>query len=583
MADEIRVETPGGVAKRYRLESGEVIDKLEDQSIAKLRTPQPLQTKTGTAAELDPSDDFVFLERAGSDEFGGILRDVSRRGTTIELVVDSFERAARDAAPSDATESISGSDRSLIRNAVDDVPELDRGTIELTAGDLEFDIHHASPALRMKLVREATGAEMRFNADQTVDYQSSVGADKTGTTLSPSNQQFVNSIRVDEETGPVTANHLRVIGADGSSADASVTTTSITRDKWRRAYFRDTSDEATLQRRGETLLEELRDPWLQVRATLSDPPNGAIDPRPGDEYRVEIPRKGVAETLTVREATARINPSAGDTYEVVLSNRTQTPDTTIEKLDQTARDTGGGTGSGGVSDSSLVGRVVDDRLSNVVGIGSSLDGSLVFVPQRYDGDGVVIVDTSDAASPTVEARWSLGGGERFQAAAGTGDTMFATEEDTEALFAVDVSDPSNPTQLDSLSLSTDGAGVAPHPSADIVYAWEEGDVLRVVDSSDPSNLSIQTTLTSPGLLTWYVDDAAEMAFGLNTTTNNAAVADISTPTSPQNLGYAGMAALSQSQTRRASPQLTTIGSGRIVSVTESYAADGTNELTIADI
>jgi hypothetical protein len=583
MTDEIRVVTPGGVTKRYRLENAAVIRKLEDQSIPKLRTPQPLQTKTGKVAELDPSDDFVFLERAGSDEFGGILGDINRRGTTIELLVDSFQQAARDAEPSDATERISGSDRTLIQNAVDDVPELDRGTIELTAGDLQFDVHHASPALRMKLVREATGAEMRFNADQTVDYQSSVGADKTGTTLSPYNQQFVDSIRVDEETGPVTATHLRVIGADGSSADASITTTRITRDKWRRAYFRDTSDEATLQRRGETLLEELRDPWLQVRATLSDPPNGSIDPRPGDEYHVRIPGKDVDTDLTVREATARITPSDGDTYEVVLSNRTQTPDTTIEKLDQTARDTGGGTGGGGVSDPSLVGRVADDRLSNVVGIGSSLDGSLVFIPQRYDGDGVVIVDTSDAASPTVEARWSLGGGERFQAAAGTGNTMFATEEETEALFAVDVSDPSNPTQLDSLSLSTDGAGVAPHPSTDIVYAWEEGDVLRVVDSSDPSNLSIQTTLTSPGLLTWYVDDAAEMAFGLNTTTNNAAVADISTPTSPQNLGYAGMAALSQSQTQRASPQLTTIGSGRIVSVTEPYADDGTNELIITDI
>jgi len=580
MTDEIRVETPGGVAKRYPLEDAEIIRKLEDQSIAKLRTPQPLQTKTGTVPELDPSDDFVFLERAGSDEFGGILRDITRREETIELIVDSFERAAKDAAPSGATESISGADQTLIQNAVDDVPELDRGTIELTAGDLQFDIHHASPALRMKLVREATGAEMRFNADQTVDYQPSVGADKTNTTLSPSNQQFVDSIRVDEETGPVTANHLRVIGADGSSADASVTVIDIAREKWRRAYFRDTSDEATLQRRGETLLEELRNPWLQPRATLSDPPNGPLDPRPGDEYHVEIPKKDVDEDLTVREATARITASAGDTYEVVLSNRTKTPETAIEKLDQTARDTGGAAG-GSAGDLSLVGRVADDRLPNVPGIGSSLDGSLVFVPQRYDGDGVVIVDTSDATTPTVEATWSPAGSDEFWVAAGKGGTMFTTDDVKDALFAVDVSDPSTPTQLDSVPLSVRGTGVAPHPSADIVYAWDSSNTLRVIDSSDPSNLSVQTTLTSPGLQTWYVNDTADMAFGLQVTINNVAVADISTPTSPQNLGYIEDAALSQSQTRRASPQLTTIGSGRIASVTET--SNGTNELTITDI
>jgi hypothetical protein len=454
MTDEIRVETPGGVAKRYRLENAAVIRKLEDQSIAKLRTPQPLQTKTGKVPELDPSDDLVFLERAGSDEFGGILGDITRRGTTIELLVDSFQQAARDAPPSGATESISGADRSLIQNAVDDVPELDRGTIELTAGDLQFDIHHASPALRMKLVREATGAEMRFNADQTVDYQPSVGGDKTNTTLSPSNQQFVDSIRVDEETGPVTANHLRVIGADGSSADASVTVIDIAREKWRRAYFRDTSDEATLQRRGETLLEELRNPWLQARATLSDPPNGSLDPRPGDEYHVEIPKKDVDEDLTVREATARINASDGDTYEVVLSNRTQTPETAIEKLDQTARDTGGG--------------------------GST-------VPE---------------GSPTLRAEYLPPGSKGPSFIAGVyldGETAYSTfinsSNDVE-LAAVDLTNPDNPVLRDSVVVSRPLRGLYPHGSGGLVGGGSSA--VGVYDISDPDNLAVTDEVSNDG-------------------------------------------------------------------------------------
>jgi hypothetical protein len=159
--------------------------------------------------------------------------------------------------------------------------------------------------------------------------------------------------------------------------------------------------------------------------------------------------------------------------------------------------------------------------------------------------------------------------------------MFVTEENNENLFAVDVSDPSNPTLLDSLSLNSTGSGVAPYPSADIVYAWDTSSTLHVVDSSDPSNLSVQTTLLSPGFFSWYVDDAAEMAFAISATTNYAGVVDVSAATSPQNLGKIGQTALSQSQTRQASPSLTTIGPGRVVSTTRTFS--GTDELTITDI
>jgi len=535
MTDEIRVETPGGVAKRYPLEDAEIIRKLEDQSIAKLRTPQPLQTKTGTVPELDPSDDFVFLERAGSDEFGGILRDITRREETIELIVDSFERAAKDAAPSGANETISGTDRSLIQAAVDDVPELDRGTIELTAGDLQFDIHHASPALRMKLVREATGAEMRFNADQTVDYQQSVGADKTNTMLSPSNQQFVDSIRVDEETGPVTANHLRVIGADGSSADASVTVIDIAREKWRRAYFRDTSDEATLQRRGETLLEELRNPWLQVRATLSDPPNGALDPRPGDEYHVEIPKKDVDEDLTVREATARINASEGDTYEVVLSNRTQTPETAIEKLDQTARDTGGSGNRGPPGTPTIRSQFAlpDTRMGLRNGV--YLDGDIAYYGLRNtdtNNDELVALDLSDRDSPSVRDR--VGVGDELRGIYPTGnDRIAGTVNDFFGVY--DISNPDNISVDDEVSKFTCNDVVV---AGDYAYV-AGGRTVDFYDISSPSNIGYVNSVvvdqfSIPSQIT--ANDSETRIYVGSASVGEFAVVDISTRDTPVLIG-----------------------------------------------
>jgi hypothetical protein len=531
MVDEIRVETPDDIATRLPLESARLTYKLEDQSLARVRTPQPLTAVDGGSVDLDASDDEVYIERSDTDIWGGILRDVSRQGTEIELVVDSFERAARDAEPSGASETVSASDQALVQDAIDDTPELERGRVALTTGELEFELHHASPALRMKLVREATGLQMRYHADKTVEYVRDLGGNKTGTTISPANQQLVDSVRVERDGGDLVANNLRVIGAGGAGVDVAVQTISVEREKWRRAYFRDTSDPETLRERGETLLEELRDPWIKVQATLSDPPGGSIDPVLGDAFHVLVPPKGVDANLEVVEVERRIGP-AGDTFDVTLSNRSQSGGSQIEKLDQAARDTGGGRSSS-VSDVSKVGEYSHDGVASTsAAYDLTTEGDYLYM-SGYGGSNyeLFISDISSPASPTDRGSVAFDGPSESMTVDTSNNVLYAAG-DTDYINSFDISDPDNPIKLDSDGQYFDCSDIVKF--GDYVYVVVgEQDFIVVYDVSDPNNLNYVNDLTFAGATHIAIDEETEQFYVGGGVMK---VLDVSTKSAPVVLG-----------------------------------------------
>lgn len=337
----LRRVTPGGVTQSLRLLDARIESSFDRESHAQIQVPQPLETLSGESITPNESDDEIYIAQDGSDIFGGVLRDVSRTGTTIELLADSFSRVARDAEPSGPSETVTDTDSAIVARAIADAPGLSEGTIETIETDLEFEFHHASPALRIKLVRQATGGEVIYHPDKSVDYVASLGTEKTATTISPSNQQLVDQIRVDENAGEVLANHLRVIGSDGSSVDvvADSYNASTDREKWRRAYFRDTSSPKTLTKRGNTLLDMIGVPWTKAESTLTAPPGGTITPALGDTYHVSVPAKDLDANLRVTTLTHRL-AADGEYWDATFSNRAEDVGDDLEKLNQAARDTG---------------------------------------------------------------------------------------------------------------------------------------------------------------------------------------------------------------------------------------------------
>jgi len=148
-------------------------------------------------------------------EFGGRFRDVSRQGSVTEIIIDTFERDARDALPTDGGERWqNANDPVVVRDAISNVPTLSEGTIEdVSSEPVSTLFSHSTQAKKIRTIADVADADVRYNADQTVDYLARLGADKTNTTLSPANQNIVGDFKADKKGGEEDVTHLRVLGA----------------------------------------------------------------------------------------------------------------------------------------------------------------------------------------------------------------------------------------------------------------------------------------------------------------------------------------------------------------------------------
>ncbi|UBF23114.1 baseplate hub [Haloarcula virus HCTV-16] len=324
---QIRVERPNGTqdvfdgtrsAEKYEL------DKIDTASAYCLRSDI-------NQLSLNEDEDEVYITEGGSDLFGGILRDVKRGGSEVELIVESFERLALDSQPTSGDDNYDAvSDRTIVRDAVDDMANLSRGTIQVVKSNVTLLFSHVSQAKKVRTVTDVSGAEVRYNADKTVDYLPSLGSNKTNITLSPSSQNVVGGFKPKRVGGSERVTHLRMLGEGEGEAQiqAEIVADSYSpgdRQRWDTYINKDISDEDTLREQGQTLLEELQNPYIEIKATVK-----SVDVELGDRFRVLYPEEEIDTDLRVVEQTRRVTPD-GVLHDVVLSNRANSRETEAEK------------------------------------------------------------------------------------------------------------------------------------------------------------------------------------------------------------------------------------------------------------
>lgn len=333
----IRIEHTDGTVETLEHLQSKVIRKFGETGLARLFTPRALANQV----TLEEGRDEVYLEDdTGNDVFGGRLKDIERDGSSVELVVDSFERDARKAEPTSAGQRRENvADDVLIREAVDAIPGLSAGTIQQIETGLTFVFSHSSQAKKIRTVEQATSGEVRYNADKTVDYVDRLGQDRSGSvTISPGNQNLDGKIKVKENGGQKNVTHLRMLGAgegkhqmvvnvvpdtDTASYENKVT---YTDHDWQDGDFEDwdtyinkeVTDTATLEREGLTLIDELNSKFIELEATIK-----GVDVDLGDTVYVQKPKDNIDQSLRIVE-WQRVDDKDGLRYDCVLSSRLKT-------------------------------------------------------------------------------------------------------------------------------------------------------------------------------------------------------------------------------------------------------------------
>lgn len=283
------------------------------------------------AVDLVEDEDEITLEHNGETLFGGILRDITRGGGTTELLVESYERLALDAEPTPGGETWDGAaDTTIIQDALDSVPELTAGTIENLDSDLTFVFSHTSPAKKIRTVANATGADVVYNADKTVDVVADSGTDKTATTLSPDNQRVTGDFKPEWKAGDDRVTHLRMLGA--GEGDAQVEAVAVApswstgdRKKWDTRTNKDYTNASTLGKVAQRIVDELAAEWIEVETTVR-----GVTVNLADRFHIYHAEEEVDHDLTAVDVT-RVIDSNGVTYETAFSSRVEARETREEK------------------------------------------------------------------------------------------------------------------------------------------------------------------------------------------------------------------------------------------------------------
>lgn len=282
---------------------------------------------------LNERDDEIELHDGATTYFRGPLRNVERRGVNLLLLVDSHERYAKDAKPSGAVLSYDGvADTNIVNDAVSDIPEVSTSTVNNVKSGLTFEFQFETPSTRIRRVRRATAGEVFYNPDGTLDYLSvgSLGADKTGTTLSPANQNIVNFDKLSTaEANQFT--HVRVVGQgrgdDQVFADVTAPSYSSGREIWAVVSARNVGNQSTLTEIGNEWIAEKENSVTRYRIFVEGETVNL-----GDEFTINYPEENISnETLRVGEVIVH-RDSEGPVFEAEFTNAILTEEKTDEKV-----------------------------------------------------------------------------------------------------------------------------------------------------------------------------------------------------------------------------------------------------------
>jgi prophage tail gpP-like protein len=272
---------------------------------------------TELEATIDPATAKFTIEDSGTPIFGGRLRDSEINGAVVSLLLDTAKRDTLQGTVSAANVSYASQpDVDILQSILDRTPTVSVGTTD-SQQSLAFSEASAKPGASITRLAEATGAELRYQPDFTLDYLDRVGSDRT-TTLSPSNGTVISDPRVRrDDREPAT--HVVVVG-DGVREEAVISSYDSSEDRRIEAVIRDDSisTSSAAQARADTEADRLEsEPRLQ-KIELAVPPT--VDAQVGDTFPVDLPEDGVDRDLRVVRADRRID-QAGDRTVLTLATR----------------------------------------------------------------------------------------------------------------------------------------------------------------------------------------------------------------------------------------------------------------------
>jgi len=270
----------------------------------------------------------------------GVLADVETGGSTWTLVVYSPEWYATLTEPTAGGNRRQGDDNTLITGLINEVPEWSAGSIADLTGPMTFVFNHALRHEAIRKIEKNVPGELEFQDDGTVNYVQERGSDRTGSvTLSPSNQNVEQRIRVVERGRTLDATHVRVLGAHEGEAQffanlvpesdsatyenrVNYTTSrwsSGDQRDWDRWQNKDVVSQDTIEEEAAALADELKEPYIEVKTTVS-----GVDLNLGDTVQVQKADAGIDRAMRVHKVVTKTvdDTPAGTVQDVTLSTRT---------------------------------------------------------------------------------------------------------------------------------------------------------------------------------------------------------------------------------------------------------------------
>lgn len=341
-----RIPSPTEIADR-RLTSIRIEDILDGVSGAEVTLFRsdwveilPHVSRTADAFTIEEDDNLVF---------GGRLDDFQFSGETVSLRLQSFETDALEARPVGNIEEgeepfinpdpfpylgeedgiiveelIDGTERDGLTGQVPGIDTLDTGTIETVEADARVRDSHQFPGVIMRDLTERTGAILRYNADQTVDYIERLGDDLDVTLTSDAlvAPPRIRSSASNDFSGVFAFLPDETDNFEVQSWTAPTIDDPPPRDVFTRERAEGVVDGGVVGPKVDELLadiEQAREQLLveaRIDAQLTDMTFG-LD----DTVRVDFPEFEIRrERLRVVERVRRIG-SEGETVELKLSNR----------------------------------------------------------------------------------------------------------------------------------------------------------------------------------------------------------------------------------------------------------------------
>jgi len=259
------------------------------------------------ASDINPrSDRFTIAADGDPAWFGGRFRDTERGGNDlVTVVLDDYERDARDAEPTGGQKIFQNADDSaVVLDALSRVPTLSAGTVETVASGVSYSFANAEPAKMIRTAAQSGGALVRYNADRTVDFVAQPSATPTET-LSPSAGTLVGDPDVrDDNRNPPTV----IIGLGAQSGPNQVRAESVvdpTAD--REVYRKYTNTDIKNQSRLQTIIDRLASEVANAPQKLDIETEAVgVGLSAGDRVEFVWPEEDIDTTLRVIEHTETV-------------------------------------------------------------------------------------------------------------------------------------------------------------------------------------------------------------------------------------------------------------------------------------